>query len=153
MSSEWTVQDLLRMMKRGQIGPPAEFQRGPKWSATQQKLYIDSIFRGYPSPAIYLHSREDILIRRDSAQKMSVIDGQQRLNAMERFGSGNLRLPKPDGRPGWKHMPPRKSRPERWEGLEYGDLPDDLKLKFANRTLTRLRLRPTRHVVPTVMDG
>ena len=77
------------MQERSQLTPPREFPRGPKWSRTQKKLYIDSLLRGYPSPAFYFHCHEpDAVIRRDTRLDFGVVDGQQRLNAMGEFGRG-----------------------------------------------------------------
>ena len=100
--THWNVHDLLRMLGRSQLTPPSEFQRGPKWSRTQKQLYIDSLLRGYPSPAFYFHcDQPDAIIRRDTVLNFGVVDGQQRLNAMREFEGGAWSLLKsPDATPG-----------------------------------------------------
>ena len=138
--THWNVRDLLRMQGRSQLTPPREFQRGPKWSRTQKKLYIDSLLRGYPSPAFYFHcTQPDAVIRHDTRLDFGVVDGQQRLNAMEEFRTGAWALLKsPETKPGGsKHFPVetvRDPEPE-WCGLRFSDFSDDLKRRFVYLTL------------------
>lgn len=146
--THWNVRDLLRMQSKSQLTPPPEFQRGPKWSRTQKQLYIDSLLRGYPSPAFYLHCDQlDAIIRRDTVLKFGVVDGQQRLNAMKEFGVGEWSLLKgPKTTPGGsKHFPVETGRdptPE-WCGLRYTDFSDDLKRRFVSLTLPVIVVKTT----------
>ena len=146
--THWNVRDLLRMQNRSQLTPPREFQRGPKWSRTQKKLYIDSLLRGYPSPAFYFHCDEpEAVIRRDTRLNFGVVDGQQRLNAMGEFGRGGMALQKsPETRPGGsKHFPVETvhdPEPE-WCGLRYTQFSDGLKTRFASLTLPVIVVKTT----------
>ena len=146
--THWNVLDLLRMQRKEQLKPPPEFQRGPKWSGTQKKLYIDSLLRGYPSPAFYFHcDQPDAIIRHDTRLRLGVVDGQQRLDAMREFGSGEWSLLKsPEATPGGsKHFPVETARdrePE-WCGLRYEDFSDDLKKQFVYLTLPVIVVKTT----------
>lgn len=146
--THWNVLDLLRMQEREQLTPPPEFQRGPKWSSTQKKLYIDSLLRGYPSPAFYFHcDQPDAIIRRDTRLNLGVVDGQQRLNAMREFGRGEWRLLKsPETTPGGsKHFPVETMHdPEpEWCGSRYEDFSDELKKWFVSLTLPVIVVKTT----------
>ena len=146
--THWNVRDLLRMQGRSQLTPPREFQRGPKWSRTQKKLYIDSLLRGYPSPAFYFHCNEpDAVIQHNTRLDFGVVDGQQRLNAMGEFGRGEWALLKsPETRPGGsKHFPVETvhdPEPE-WCGFRYNQFSDDLKRRFVSLTLPVIVVKTT----------
>ena len=146
--THWNIGDLLRMQRGSQLTPPAEFQRGPKWSTSQKKLYIDSLLRGYPSPAFYFHcDQPEVVIRRNTLLNFGVIDGQQRLNAMKEFVGGAWSLLKsPDTAPGGsKHFPVETIQdpaPE-WCGLRYRDFSDRLKMRFVSLTLPVIVVKTT----------
>ena len=80
---EWKKNDLLK------VNP--EYQRAAVWSEAQQKKLIDSVMRGYPLPLIYLHYKKKIVHGMQS-EGLEIIDGQQRINALHRFGEGALKL-------------------------------------------------------------
>ena len=84
-TSEWSIRMLVDLQSR--IKVDAEFQRGPVWSEAQQALLIDSIFRGFDIPKIYLQKLTD-----GSQHLFNVIDGKQRLTAIWRFVSNDLKL-------------------------------------------------------------
>ena len=138
--THWNVRDLLRMQGHRQLTPPKEFQRGPKWSSSQKKLYIDSLLRGYPSPAFYLHCTDtEAIIRRDSRMEFGVVDGQQRLNALGEFGTNAWRLLKSPGAGSGasKHFPVEPAEPPgpEWAGLRYDEFPEPLQRRFVSLTL------------------
>jgi uncharacterized protein with ParB-like and HNH nuclease domain len=78
-----TIKDLLELKKYNMLYPNPEYQRGEAWKKPQKKRLVDSVFRGYPIPLIYLHhiSKEVAGSKRDDFE---VIDGQQRINALYR---------------------------------------------------------------------
>lgn len=146
--TRWNVRDLLRMRGREQLTPPKEFQRGPKWSPSRKKLYVDSLLRGYPSPAFYFHCNQpDAIIRHDSRIHFGVVDGQQRLDALGDFGNGAwslLRSPAA-GPGGSRHFPVETvsdPAPE-WCGLRYEEFSDDLKRRFVSITLPVIVVKTT----------
>ena len=77
---EWTIGELIEKYKAGNLVINPEYQRGSVWKVHQMLMLIDSIFRGYNMPMLYL--------RRMGGGKYEVIDGQQRINAICAFESG-----------------------------------------------------------------
>ena len=86
-----TVESLVAWREEDFMMANPEYQRGEVWSPGQQKKLIDSIFRGYQLPIIYLHD-----IRRESygkiQERLEIIDGQQRINALYDFWKGYFAL-------------------------------------------------------------
>ena len=96
---------------RDRIDVDQEYQRGKVWSNPQQALLIDSILRGFDIPKIYVRKNPP-----DHEYLFDLIDGKQRLTAIWRFMSDELRLPrKADKFPElgdlsgkrWRDLPPR----------------------------------------------
>ena len=79
-----TVKSLVAWREEDFMMANPEYQRGEVWRQGQQKKLIDSIFRGYQLPIIYLHD-----IRREAygkvQERLEIIDGQQRINALYRY--------------------------------------------------------------------
>ena len=65
----------------------AEYQRGKVWSTAQQALLIDSILRGFAIPTIFVRK-----LSGGGRRLFDVIDGKQRLTAIWRFLSDDIRL-------------------------------------------------------------
>lgn len=86
-----TIRGLLALRKNNMLTVNSEYQRGAVWTSVQQKKLIDSVLRGYPLPIIYLHHKKrevEGMLKDD----LEIIDGQQRLNALELFKEGGLNL-------------------------------------------------------------
>ena len=84
-TSEWSIRMLIDLENR--INVDAEYQRGKVWSQPQQALLIDSLLRNFDIPKIFLRKRSD-----ESRYLFDVIDGKQRLTAIWRFASDDVRL-------------------------------------------------------------
>lgn len=50
----WTIGDLLESRNSIELTPA--YQRGPAWTKEKQALLLDSVFRGYDLPKLYLVS-------------------------------------------------------------------------------------------------
>ena len=50
-----TVEELLQLKTANMLYANPEYQRGAVWTLAQKKRLVDSVFRGYPLPLIYLH--------------------------------------------------------------------------------------------------
>ena len=85
--ADYPVDGLVKRMASGAIFI-ASFQRGYVWSLPQASRFIESLLLGLPVPGIFLSKEEQ-------AQKLLVIDGQQRLRTLEYFYDGIFR---PTGR-------------------------------------------------------
>ena len=85
------IKDLVDLYKSGMMFANPEYQRGVVWDEAQQKRLIDSLFRGFTLPLIYLHEKKEEIggFRRDG---LEIIDGQQRLTAIHRYVEGAFRL-------------------------------------------------------------
>ncbi len=85
------VRQIVELRAKNMLYTNPEYQRGPVWTLAQKKRLIDSVFRGYPLPLIYLHHiQEDVAgMRRDD---LEIIDGQQRINSLYEFKEGAFRL-------------------------------------------------------------
>lgn len=107
-----------------------EYQRGIVWNETQQKKLIDSLFRGYTLPIIYLHEKKEEIAgyKRDG---LEIIDGQQRLTAIHRYVEGAFRLfdPKTEND---KAKFPRFLMEEScpWAGKYFHELESEMRNKF-----------------------
>ena len=88
---EKSVKDLVDLCKSGMMIANPEYQRGIVWNEAQQKRLIDSLFRGYKLPLLYLHERKDEIagLKREG---LEIIDGQQRLKAIRNYVEGAYRL-------------------------------------------------------------
>lgn len=86
-----TIKDLIALFSNKLLYANPEYQRGLVWTELQKKKLIDSIFRGYPLPLIYLHHKKRTIagiIKED----FEVIDGQQRLNTLYEFSKDAFKL-------------------------------------------------------------
>lgn len=77
-----TVKELYDKVVNGIIISDIELQRNIVYDADKQALVIDSLYKGIPLPAFYLWQRED--------DKLEVLDGKQRIEAIKKFKQGNL---------------------------------------------------------------
>jgi hypothetical protein len=88
-----TVAQLLKLREKQMLRVNPEYQRGPVWTKMQRQKLIDSILRGYSLPKFYLHKitsgDSDLGLRSDV---LEVIDGQQRILALEDFVKGGFNL-------------------------------------------------------------
>lgn len=75
--------DLNRM---GQLDFNPIYQRRSVWSANDRRYFLDTIFRGYPSPAIYLHKET----KPDGKTIYAVVDGKQRLETITKFANNKI---------------------------------------------------------------
>lgn len=82
-----TTQDItwfLDLYRNGQLDLDPPYQRRSVWSPKDRRFFLDTIFRGYPSPPIFLHKR----IEGEKAI-YSVVDGKQRLETILQFAVHN----------------------------------------------------------------
>lgn len=80
--ADYTVDSLVKRMRVGAFRIP-EFQRRFVWSQKHASRFIESLLMGLPVPGIFLYKEAH-------SNKHLVIDGQQRLRALEAFYSGKF---------------------------------------------------------------
>ncbi|MDX0408975.1 DUF262 domain-containing protein [Sinorhizobium medicae] len=87
--------------KRLDLDP--SYQRRSVWTSKDRRYFLDTLFRGYPCPPIYLHKTIDPT----GASIFHVVDGKQRIETLIRFAQGKIRLPEKygDGRLDNKRWP------------------------------------------------
>jgi len=86
-----TTQDitwLLDLNRNKQLDLDPPYQRRSVWTAKDRRFFLDTIFRDYPSPAIFLHKN----IALDGSVKYHVVDGKQRLETILAFVNNKLRI-------------------------------------------------------------
>ena len=144
----------LDLHRNGQLQLDPSFQRRSVWTDKDRRYFLDTIFRGYPSPSIYL-SKE---VKDDGAAVFAVVDGKQRLETIIMFSEDRIVLrdygdASVDGKP-WSTI--RKNRKLARKFLDYV-LPveqltvgDDLnevfdRLNRNNKNLNRQELRHAKY--------
>lgn len=119
-----TTQDitwLLDLDRNNQLDLDPPYQRRSVWTPKDRRFFLDTIFRNYPSPAIFLHKN----ISDDGRVKYFVVDGKQRLETILNFVRNKLRI---SGEYGDARLDNKK-----WKDIS-GDL--DLKHRFWNYQIT-----------------
>ncbi|SKC49768.1 DUF262 domain-containing protein [Okibacterium fritillariae] len=81
----------LRRFEQLDLNPP--YQRKSVWTRGEKQRFLDTIFRNYPSPAIFLHKSLDD----EGNPTYHVVDGKQRLSTILDFADNKLRLAKDFG--------------------------------------------------------
>lgn len=76
----------LHNNKQLDLNPP--YQRRSVWTRKDKQFFLDTIFRNYPSPAIFLHKSID-----DSGKATyHVVDGKQRTQTILDFANDKVRI-------------------------------------------------------------
>jgi hypothetical protein len=77
----------LHTNKQLDLNPP--YQRRSVWTRKDKQFFLDTIFRNYPSPAIFLHKT----INDAGKATYHVVDGKQRTQTILEFVNNKLRMP------------------------------------------------------------
>lgn len=91
MDRRVTTQDVtwfLDLNRSGQLNLDPPYQRRSVWTANDRRFFLDTLFRNYPSPAIFLHKE----IQPNGAARYHVVDGKQRLQTILLFVGNKLRV-------------------------------------------------------------
>lgn len=93
MKRRLTTQDIswfLDLHDNAQINLNPPYQRRSVWTRKDRIFFLDTIFNGYPCPAIFLHKTTN-----DSGKSTyHVVDGKQRLETIIMFAENRLAMPK-----------------------------------------------------------
>lgn len=112
--ADYDVEGLVKRLKRGDIFIPP-FQRDYVWNQAEASRLIESLLLGLPVPGIFLAKESD-------SNKLSVIDGQQRLKSLFFFYDGFFNPKKDDTR---KRIFKLKNVQSKFEGKTYDDLEEE----------------------------
>lgn len=88
--------DLIHQLQKGDISYDLPYQRGDVWTTDQRVMLIYSILSGTPIPALIMNSRPDHMWFGSGGERhpiYAVIDGKQRITAVQMFMEGDLAVP------------------------------------------------------------
>ena len=92
-SSSQDISWFLDLRRHQQLDMNPPYQRKSVWNSKDRRFFLDTVFRGYPSPPIFLHKKLD-----DDQQTIyAVVDGKQRLQTLFLFGDDAITLPEDFG--------------------------------------------------------
>ncbi len=129
------IKELVKLFDSRMMIANPEYQRGIVWSEPQQKRLIDSLFRGFKLPLIYLHERKE-KVAGFTREGLEIIDGQQRLTAIHRYVEGSFRLFDPQTENDRAKFPRfLLEKPCPWGGCFFRDLPSQLQEQLLDTTL------------------
>lgn len=116
------ISEVHDLNTQGKVNLRPGYQRRPVWSYKNKVYLIDTILQGLPIPKFFIQ----ITVDSSSGKTIyDVVDGQQRLTTLFEFISGTTI----DGKPfviSRKQHPKPETFPERFEGLTFKTLPEDL---------------------------
>jgi hypothetical protein len=106
----------LHRNKQLDLEPP--YQRKSVWSSKDRKFFLDTIFRNYPAPPVFIHRTVDD----KGYTTYHVVDGKQRLETILRFFDNKISIAQDFG-------------DANLDGKKFRQLPPDYKRKFWDYTL------------------
>jgi hypothetical protein len=89
---KFSTDDLVAAWKDGSLKINEEYQRGASWTQAQMQGLIDSIFRQYPIPPIFLHQIHAKGLGGLESTRYEIVDGQQRIRSLADFHSDKFPL-------------------------------------------------------------
>lgn len=91
---ENTTRNLIEILRSGKVDINPDYQRlGKIWTKEKKQLLIDSIINNYDIPKIYFHYLASTSINiNDSNKLLAIIDGKQRIEAIQDFVENKFRL-------------------------------------------------------------
>src|ERR1035437_7932712 len=139
LSMEYTPQkfstdDLVAAWKDGSLKINEEYQRGAEWTEAQAQGLIDSIFRKYPIPPIFLHQIHSKGLGGLESTRYEIVDGQQRIRALADFRSDKFPLLEASDK---KLRLPNSLRnlPAPWGKRRFSDLDDQLRSELRSKEI------------------
>jgi len=112
----------LTVHKNGQLDLEPPYQRRSAWTLKDRKYFLDTLFRNYPCPAIFLHKEMN---KETGKMTYHVVDGKQRLETILLFFQNNIAID-----PGYGDT---LLDGKRWKEIE---IDPALKRRFLNYELT-----------------
>ena len=120
---DFSVSTICEYLENGHIFIP-DYQRGYVWNRTQASRLIESLIIQCPIPVIYLNQEQD--------ERLSVIDGNQRLNSINLFLKDGFAL---KGLTAYPEL----------DGYSYASLDPRIKRHIQNRTLRCITILKETH--------
>lgn len=143
---KFSVAKLVQAYNAGNLLRNPEYQRGEAWSTYQKAAFVDSIYRSYPVPALFLFVVENVGLEERPVKKFEIVDGQQRLIALRDFREGKVRLLEMGDNSKLRLPRSVRQKPAPWAGRFYAELGSELQKQFDEFELTvfKSELRPSR---------
>ena len=113
----YKVADFISLKSRNALILSSYFQRRSVWSKGAKSFLIDTIYKGFPIPVIFLRDRG--IDNKTFESVREVIDGQQRLRTIISFISPKLL---DDFNPGTDDFTVKKTHNKELAGLKFKDL-------------------------------
>lgn len=117
--ADYDVDGLVKRLKRGDVFIPP-FQRDYVWNQAEASRLIESLLLGLPVPGVFL-------AREGDSNRLSVIDGQQRLKSLLFFYEGFFNPKEGDSR---KKVFRLKNVQKQFENKTYEDLDSEDRIKL-----------------------
>lgn len=83
--TEYEIKNLVAAWNNGSLKINQEYQRGASWKLWQMQGLVDSIFRRYPIPPLFLHEITEPGLGGQVQTRYEIVDGQQRIRALAEF--------------------------------------------------------------------
>jgi hypothetical protein len=111
---------ILKMLRLGELAPDKNALLRPPLIHRYKQLCVQQILGGFSLPSIYV-------VKQPRSQKVRLVDGRRWLEAAQEFAHSKFPIDSKSDAfvPGL----------EKLDGKRFGDLPDDLRLKFSSYTL------------------
>lgn len=108
----------LDAYRNNQLDLTPPYQRKSVWSTNDKKYFLDTIFKNYPAPPIFIHRT----VNDQGYTTYHIVDGKQRLETILSFFENKIALAKDFG-------------DDNLNNKKFKDLPPDYKRKFWDYTL------------------
>ena len=141
----WTVEHILNLRRNKLLEVDPEYQRGHVWTRIQQQYFIDSILRGYHIPLFYLHVQKGKMVgSHQVGDRLYIVDGQQRLQALWAFSEGAFKLLDPREHVGRFPLAMAAKTCE-WAGRDIHRLDEGTKTRFSETKLSVVEIETDDH--------
>lgn len=91
MNRHLTTHDIswfIEADRNNQLNLDPPYQRRSVWTRKDRQFFLDTVFRNYPSPAIFLHKTID----ENGRSTYHVVDGKQRIQTILDFVNGKVKI-------------------------------------------------------------
>lgn len=117
-TNNYSVLEIINMLDRRELSVNRDYQRGSGlWPQGPSSYFIDTILEGYPFPKLYLY---ESLSRPAMQMRKEIVDGQQRINTIQRFYNNEFAL----------------NSNSKYAGNTYSELDLDVKQSFLSYTVS-----------------
>lgn len=86
----YSTENIVKAWGDASLRVNPEYQRGQAWKLPQKQALIDSIFRGYPIPPLFLQEIRGAGLDGGVTKRYEIVDGQQRIRALAEFFCGKF---------------------------------------------------------------